>query len=266
VRVTVRTLNQQPALESHIRRFHQWGWPSFLRDDAANALWPALYTSFREFQFALLDGGRRVVAIGNSIPFVWDGRPAHLPERIADLLARGIDDRAHGRRPTALSALAAIVEERHRGLGLSARVIRAMAQLAARHRLRYLVAPVRPSLKGHYPLTPMEHYAGWTDGSGGPFDPWLRVHWRLGARAVGIAPHANTVQAPVAAWQEWTGLRFPESGRYIVPGAFQPIRVDRKRDRVYYGEANVWMRHPDPRVDRRPGRATGAGVSSRRRR
>ena len=27
----------------------------------------------------------------------------------------------------------------------------------------------------------------------------------------------------VARWEEWTGLRFLETGTYVVPGAFQPI-------------------------------------------
>ena len=36
----------------------------------------------------------------------------------------------------------------------------------------------------------------------------------------------------------------PESGRYVVPGAFQPIEVSRALDRVEYEEANVWTPHP----------------------
>src|SRR5262249_26094989 len=107
-----------------------------------------------------------------------------------------------------------------------------------------LVAPVRPSHKGRYPLTPMTRYAGWTRADGSPFDPWLRVHWRLGASIVRIVPRGNTVLATVAQWEERTGLRFPDSGRYIVPDAFQPIAVDRRSDRVRYHEANVWMLHP----------------------
>jgi len=119
-----------------------------------------------------------------------------------------------------------------------------MRDLASRQGLRALVAPVRPSHKGRYPLTSMAPYARGTRDDGAPFDPWLRVHWRLGARIVKIAPQANTVDATVAEWEQRTGLRFPDSGRYIVPDAFQPIVVDRKHGRVRYQEANVWMLHP----------------------
>jgi hypothetical protein len=119
-----------------------------------------------------------------------------------------------------------------------------MRDVAIRHRLSALIAPVRPSHKGGYPLTPMVRYASWKRADGAPFDPWLRVHWRLGARVLKIIPRANTVDATVVEWEERTGLRFPENGRYIVPEAFQPIVVDRRANRVRYAEANVWMVHP----------------------
>jgi hypothetical protein len=125
-----------------------------------------------------------------------------------------------------------------------------MGRIAARHGFRALVAPVRPTLKGRYPLVPMEQYVRWRAPAGGPFDPWLRVHWRLGARVVRIARRAMVVEATLAAWEEWTGLTFPESGRYVVPGAFNPVTIDRARRRGLYVEPNVWMRHP---VRPRPG-------------
>jgi hypothetical protein len=38
-------------------------------------------------------------------------------------------------------------------------------------------------------------------------------------------------------------MSFPESGRYVVPGALAPIEVDTAADRVRYVEANVWVAH-----------------------
>jgi hypothetical protein len=63
-----------------------------------------------------------------------------------------------------------------------------MKAAAADHGLGALIAPVRPTLKDRYPLTPMERYALWERDDGLPFDPWLRVHRRLGARFLAIAP------------------------------------------------------------------------------
>jgi hypothetical protein len=163
------------------------------------------------------------------------------------VLARGESDRRHGRPPTALSALLAVVDPGHQGRGLSAAVIRAMARLAGRHALRALVAPVRPTLKHRYPLAPMDRYVRWRRPDGAPVDPWLRVHWRLGGRVLGVAPRSMVVEGRVADWERWTGMQFPESGRYVIPGALAPITIDRRRDRGRYVEPNVWVLH---RVER----------------
>jgi hypothetical protein len=56
------------------------------------------------------------------------------------------------------------------------------------------------------------------------------------------------VTGRVAQWEAWTRMRFPESGRYGVPGGLVPITIDRRRNRGRYVEPNVWMLH---RVARR---------------
>ena len=109
-----------------------------------------------------------------------------------------------------------------------------------------LVAPVRPTLKSFYPLTPFERYVRWKRDDGAPFDPWPRVHWRLGAEFMKVASEAITVTGTVAEWEEWTGMRFPESGEYIIPGALQPAQIDRENDTGRCDDPNVWMRYPVP--------------------
>ncbi|HPI33463.1 MAG TPA: transferase, partial [candidate division Zixibacteria bacterium] len=51
------------------------------------------------------------------------------------------------------------------------------------------------------------------------------------------------IPGSIAQWEAWTGLTFPGSGEYVVPGGLAPVRVDRERDRAEYLEPNVWMRH-----------------------
>ena len=51
------------------------------------------------------------------------------------------------------------------------------------------------------------------------------------------------ISGTVADWEGWAGMRFPESGRYVVPGALEPIEVDRERDVGLYVEPSVWRRH-----------------------
>ncbi len=122
-------------------------------------------------------------------------------------------------------------------------IIRAMLSLAAEHHLESLVAPVGPILKHLYPLTPMERYVQWKRADGSPFDPWIRVHWRLGAEQLCVASRTAICIGTVADWEEWTGMSFPESGPYIVPGALQPVEIDRERDIGRYEDPGIWMRH-----------------------
>ena len=58
------------------------------------------------------------------------------------------------------------------------------------------------------------------------------------------------IPGTVAQWEEWTGVAFPESGPYVVPGALVPVEIDRERDEGLYVEPNVWMVHPPPRRPR----------------
>ena len=51
------------------------------------------------------------------------------------------------------------------------------------------------------------------------------------------------VESTVAKWREWTGMEFPRSGEYIVPGALVPVTIDLAADYGTYVEPNVWTAH-----------------------
>jgi hypothetical protein len=238
------TLAERPQLATDVNRLHAVGWPAFMREaPVANRLWGFLETAFAAYQFVLADPMGAIIACGNSIPFCWDGTVAGLPAGWDDVLERGVADHQAGRAPTALSALAAVIDPLCRGGGVSAEVIHTMRRIAMAQGLGALVAPVRPSLKSRYPLTPMEQYITWTNNDGLPFDPWLRVHARVGARILTVASASMTICGRVGDWERWTGMALPASGQYIVPDALVPLRVDRERDEAEYVEPNVWMLH-----------------------
>jgi hypothetical protein len=92
-------------------------------------------------------------------------------------------------------------------------------------------------------MGPIERYAHWTRPDGLPFDAWMRVHARLGAEVIALAPQSMYITGTVVDWQEWTGLRFPESGQYVVQGAPQPIEINLEKDLGVYYDPNVWMLH-----------------------
>jgi len=240
------SLVEKPELEPDFERLSAVGWPRFLRQRdelGCGQLWPALFTTWADYQIALYDDAGRVAAVAHAVPIGWDGTPAGLPDSIAGILQRAHDDRTAGRAPNALAALAALVDPEWREQGLSRRLLEQLRFVAETRTLRSLVAPVRPTLKARYPLTAMERYVTWTTDDGEPFDPWLRAHARLGAEIVKVAPRTLVIAGTVAQWEDWAEMAFPDSGRYIVPGALQPVEIDRARDEGRYDDPNVWMLH-----------------------
>jgi GNAT superfamily N-acetyltransferase len=241
--IEVFTLAQRPELEAAVRSLPR-AFAEFMYHDAVvGRYWPSLYTEFAGYQVAVCDEAGEVLAAGHSLPVFWDGTREGLPAGLDGVLERGIGG-SEGIAPTVISALLAVVPPAHRGRGLSSVVLKAMKTIAAARGLGALIAPVRPTWKERYPLTPMERYAGWRRDDGLPFDPWLRVHYRLGARFVAVAPESMVIAGTVSEWEGWTGMRFPESGSYVVEGALQPVEMDLERDLGVYTEPNVWMRHP----------------------
>ena len=241
------TLRERPELGDEFERLAEEGWPRFMRQHDELGLgryWHRLFADFADWQFVVCDSFDRVVAAGHSVPLTWDGTPADLPDSMAAIMDRAVSVRETQRRPTALSALAALVGTKQRGQGLSRVVIETMSRLANQWSLGALVAPVRPTRKSAYPLSPMERYVRWTNTEDLPLDPWMRVHARLGAEIVCVMPRAMVIVGTVAEWEEWTDMRFPDSGSYVVPGSLQPVVIDRERDEGRYEDPNVWMRHP----------------------
>jgi GNAT superfamily N-acetyltransferase len=224
-------------------------WPQFLlHTPVGGRLWNRLFAEFPDHQLVLLEEGTdRVLAAANSIPLAWNGADEELPAEGWDwVMEQGFEDRAAGRTPVIQSALSITIAPHLQGRGLSATMIRHLRAVAEARGFSRMIAPVRPSWKSRYPLTPMERYVEWTTDEGLPFDPWIRTHVRLGARIVGVCSRAYHVAGPVGRWEEWTGLRFPESGSYLVPGGLNAMEIDLAGDRGLYVEPGVWLVHgPD---------------------
>jgi len=244
---TIVTMDQRPDLieEADKLATKTGAWPEFmLHDPVGDKFFWRLYDTFPAYQIALVDWSGAIVGQANTIPVTWDGTVEGLPDEGWDaILQLGVNNFRAGITPNCLSAIQVVVAPEYMGQGLSKQLIMAMRWLAQQYDFKHLIAPVRPNLKYAYPLTPMEHYIHWKHTDGSPFDPWLRTHTRLGGHMMKVCPRAMTITAPVAAWEGWTDMRFPESGDYIVPGALVPVTIDREADKVTYIEPNVWMLH-----------------------
>ena len=228
-------------------------WPEYnMHGDVLNSWWGYLDEELPEFQFVLYDDVRdEVVAEGHTGPLWWDGRDESLPVGI-DAAIEQIFRQVRGGEPVnTLCALAAESPREGRARGLAEQLLKAMRSIAESQGLKHMVAPVRPSHKEHYPLTAIDRYVRWRRQDGQLFDPWMRIHERLGARVATPLPESLRITGTVGEWETWTRMAFPESGDYVFPEGLSPVRIDRSTDRGSYWEPNVWMVHRDvsPDVD-----------------
>ena len=247
---TVRTVAAHPELQGTISDLIESVWPWFVLEsdpphsyDLPMQNWYGIYRRWPELQFVLLDGDT-VVAAGNALAVAWHGAAADLPDTGWHwAMIQGELDHAAGRTPRTLCALSVTVDRAHQGRRLSRTVLKTMHRLAQDAGLSRMVAPVRPTWKSRYPLTPMAEYAVWTGDQGLPFDPWMRVHARVGARVVKACNRSMAMAGRVGEWERWLDMRFPASGDYVGPGLLSTLHIDRERDEGVYIEPNVWMEH-----------------------
>ena len=219
-------------------------WPEFmLHDPVADEHWYELFDRFEEYQFALMDTEtNRMAAMGNSMPFHWDGPLEELPEGSWGFL-KAIEDHKMGIQPNIQSAIQVAIRPEYQGQGLSTRMVQAMRAIGQSKEFKSLAAPVRPNEKSKYPLTSIDEYIKWTNNEGLPYDAWLRVHARMGGKIIKPCHEAMTIRGTRAEWEEWTEIKFPQSGTFTIPGALNPIEMDIQKDEGVYFEPNVWMQY-----------------------
>ena len=234
----VRYADRPDLRERRYEELSALTFPEYMHHNAMGwRFWGRLYSDFPEFQVALVDGDE-LVAEAHALPVPWDGTVGGLPSGWDEGFELGMtsDD-----PPTALMALAISVSPAHQGGRLSSRMIGTFIENARAAGLASVLAPVRPTWKARYPLIPIERYVEWRREDGSHFDPWIRIHEHVGGDVLGPAPESMTMDAPVGEWEEWTGMRFPEDGEYVFPGALATLVVRDGMGR--HVEPNVWLRH-----------------------
>ncbi|MCX6065263.1 MAG: GNAT family N-acetyltransferase [Chloroflexi bacterium] len=235
-----------PDYESRMDGLAEAAWPEFmLHDPIADQFWSNLFSRFPEYQFALRDDQTgRVAAMANSLPLHWECDVNDLPEGGWDwAFTQAVSDHEQGLAPRTQCAIQIAIHPDYRSQGLSSRMVQAMRAIGKEKGFKRLIAPVRPNQKSLYPLTEIDRYITWKTESGLPLDAWLRVHVRLGAEIVKACHQAMDIRGTRAEWENWTGLKFPESGRYVLAGGLVPMEMDVDADEGVYIEPNVWTVH-----------------------
>jgi GNAT superfamily N-acetyltransferase len=235
----VRYADRPDLLERRFEELSKLTFPAYMNENEPGDLyWGRLYTEFPDFQVALVDGDD-LLAEAHAVPLPWDGTLEDLPAGWDEGFVRGMtSERPHA----ALMAIAISVSPLHQGRQLSSRMLRTFVDNARAAGLTSgVIAPVRPTWKERYPLVPIERYAEWRREDGSHFDPWLRLHERVGGEIVALAPESMTIRGTAAEWEEWTGMPFPGDGDFVFPGCLAPVTfVDGIGTHV---EPNVWVHH-----------------------
>ncbi|MFD9003713.1 hypothetical protein ACFV0T_22525 [Streptomyces sp. NPDC059582] len=198
---------------------------------------------FADLNLTLIDEHEVPVASGWGVPIHWDGLPETLPTGYTQALVRAVEGREQGTEPNTLVICGAIVTPALKGHGLAGETLKALRHTAHDRGWPQVIAPVRPTMKAQYPLTPIETFMTWQREDGTALDPWIRTHQRLGAQILSAAPASQTMTGTVAEWEHWTDMALPASGDYVIPGGLSLLRIDRAADEGVYQEPNIWMRH-----------------------
>ena len=238
------SLEQRPDLKQQMDELGWRAWPEFmLYDPVPGACWTQLQKTFAAYQLLLLDAGE-AVAIVNSLPLRFDQPLGQLPDRGVDWgLERSLEDHAAGYEPNCLMAVQIVIAGDRQGQGLSRTCVQETISLASARNIGRVIVPLRPASKHNFPLIPFDQYIGWKNADGLPYDGWLRVHVKMGATIIRSCPESMYIPGTIEQWKKWTGLEFPGSGAYIVPGALNPVEIDLERDLGEYTEPNLWLLH-----------------------
>ena len=241
--IEVVTVADRSDLEEEAETAFRPGWPEFIfHDPISREHIERVFQYFEQYNIYLLDEGK-IVAGGWGVPLQWDGAVDSLPDGYDGGLVRAVAGHENATKSDTLSVMAAAVRHDRNGHGLAGKVLTALRERAVEAGLARVIAPVRPTLKTRYPLTPMAQFAQWKRDDGLHIDPWIRTHERLGATILAPAPRSMIITGTVAEWEDWTKMAFPQTGEYVVPDALDLVAIDRERDTGVYEETNLWMRH-----------------------
>jgi len=235
----IEKLSDNKKLIDVINKLHSEPWPVFLSEDSSvKKYWQRLYQVYPEYQL-LFRINSEYIGVANSAPIYWNGNNDNLPAGFDEAIETIIEE---DKKPNTLCGLAVVISKEYLGKGISSKIINNLKKLAKSYGYSNLILPVRPTLKSQYPTISMVNYINW-EKDNLPFDPWLRVHIKIGGEILKVANPSMIVKGTVSDWQEWTGMYFGESNKYIIKGALNPVNIDLQNDLGEYIEPNIWVLH-----------------------
>ncbi|MBR6436232.1 MAG: GNAT family N-acetyltransferase [Thermoguttaceae bacterium] len=238
-------------LSETLTNFFASGWPPFIwHDPVMQQAWSKWFLFFPEFQCALAINGKLAATV-HAVPLRWNAPFESLPDGMEMyesgwdwIIEQSLEDFYYERKPNVLSAAAIVVAPEMQGKGLAREAVKHLKNLARFYGFKALIAPLRPSQKRLFPDTDIEDYIAMKQpGTDLPFDPWIRLHVKLGARIIKPCLESVVISEPLEKWTQWTGVTFDKSGLYSIPGGDEPLVVDVEENQGDYSASGVWVVH-----------------------
>jgi GNAT superfamily N-acetyltransferase len=185
-----------------------------------------------------------LVATIDAIEIDWDGNPKTLPERgWTEIIEEGLIREAEGRelKTDWIAALGTSVLPDYQKFGLSKTLLEELVKKAKSLGYKGMVAPVRPIYRFRMPDLTIQDYVNVRLPDGEHFDPWVRIHERIGGQIIGVCPASAVFSAPITDWQDWSKMKLPENGKVLVPNAINYLEI--KDSLGVLKEDSIWILH-----------------------
>ncbi len=180
----------------------------------------------------------KLIAYANAVFLKTDFSQNHLPEGGWNAV---IEAGARREIPNCLSLVVANVDPEFQSLKLSYHLIEKAKEIALHHKVKKLIAPVRPSHKHLHPDISFGDYVQLLRPDGSFQDPWLRAHQKAGGQMLNVCSRSVQVFASLKRWNEWTGQTFSQSGEYQIEGGIASLAISAEAGTGLYTEPNVWF-------------------------
>lgn len=241
MKFVIKYFSESPDLASRISELEDETFPTFLNEEP---IWQNnqadIMHTFANYHYLVLDEAGNVVGANINVPLAWSGDPHDLPS-YNELLELCLAQHKAGLKPTALVGILGAVAPEYQGKGLAKLLMKTNTQTQRKYGFSYYLSPIRPAIKQLYPNYSLETFLSWRMSEGDLIDSWLNFFRKAGATELGIARDAITMEAPLEQWEQWTGITFPATGQFIIPGGHQMLNVDVSRNTGTYSEDHLWF-------------------------
>lgn len=179
----ITDLKKQPYLFEAQDKICVAAWPEFmLQDPLGNQYWMEFIKAFLELQRIFMQNNR-IIAVVNAVALNYDQALDYLPEEGWDWgLEKSILDFRAGKKANTVMGIQIVIAADFLGYGISKLAITELVNRTKELGYQNLIIPARPSFKHLYPLIDIDDYLSWKNDESLPFDPWLRIHVRLGGK------------------------------------------------------------------------------------